>query len=125
MPARVVIVHDDAKVLHPLAQALETVGHDVAAFDDVFAVWHALRMAATVQVLITRTRCGRGLPQGLALMLRTRKRRPRVKVLFIGPRRSRVAYSRIGEFVLHQPGDTGERPIDVAAAVAAVGRLLG
>ena len=125
MPARVVIVHDDASVLHPLAQALEAVGLGVAAFDNVFAAWHALGRAATVEVLITRTRFGGSSPQGLALMARTRKRRPGVRVLFIGPPRSRTAYSRIGEFVPYQPGEPGEAPLDVPAAVAAVARMTG
>jgi DNA-binding NtrC family response regulator len=124
MPARIVIVHDDASVLHPLAQALEAAGLGVAAFDNVFAAWHALGRAATVEVLITRTRFGPSSPQGLALTVRARKRRPGLKVLFIGPPRSRTAFSRIGEFVPYQTGDTGEAPIDVSAAVAAVARLL-
>ena len=124
MPARVVIVHDDASVLHPLAQALEVVGLGVAGFDNAFAAWHALGRAATVEVLITGTRFGPSSPQGLALMVRARKRRPGLKVLFIGPPRSRTAFSRIGEFVPYQPGDKGEAPIDVAAAVAAVARML-
>src|ERR1700722_1591078 len=45
MPAPVVIVHDDANVLHPLAQALEVAGHAVARFDDVRTAWDALGMA--------------------------------------------------------------------------------
>jgi DNA-binding NtrC family response regulator len=126
MPARVVVVHDDANVLGPLAEALEVAGHGVARFDNVLAAWDALGMAATVEVLITRTRFGRGSPHGLALLLRTRKRRPEVKVIFIGPPRSREAYSRIGEFVQYNPRREGEMalPIDVPAAVATVARML-
>jgi hypothetical protein len=125
MPARVVIVHDDASVLHPLAQALEGAGLGVAAFDDSFAAWHALGSAATVEMLITGTRFYRSSPQGLALKVRTRKRRPGVKVLFIGRPRSRIAFSRMGEFVPYQPGHPGDAPIDIPAAVATVARLVG
>ena len=126
MPAPVVIVHDDANVLHPLAQALEVVGHAVARFDNVGAAWHALGMATTVEVLVTRTRFGRGSPHGLALLLRTRKRRPEVKVLFIGPPRSREAFSRIGEFVPYQPRgkEDAAPPIDVPATVATIAQML-
>jgi DNA-binding NtrC family response regulator len=126
MPARVVIVHDDANVLYPLAQALEVAGHGVARFDDVGTAWDALGMAETVELLVTRTRFGRGSPLGLALLLRTRKRRPEVKVLFIGPPRSREAFSRIGEFVTYQPRSKGDAapPINVPAAVTTVTQML-
>ena len=125
MPARIVIVHDDASVLHPLAQALEGAGLGVAAFDNSSAAWHALGRAATVEMLITGTRFHRSSPQGLALMVRTRKRRPGVKAIFIGAPRSRTAFSRIGEFVPYQSGHPGDAPIDIPAAVAAVARLVG
>jgi hypothetical protein len=125
MPARVVIVHDDASVLHPLAQALEGAGLGVAAFDNSFAAWHALGRAATVEMLITGTRFHRSSPQGLALKVQTRKRRPGVKAVFIGAPRSRIAFSRIGEFVPYQPGHLGDAPIDIPAALAVIARLLG
>jgi DNA-binding NtrC family response regulator len=116
MPARVVIVHDDLKTLHPLADALALVGHGVARFDDARVAWDALREARTVELLITRIRFGQGQPRGLGLFIRTRLRRPALKVIFIGPPRVREAVRYIWEFL--------PMPIDVPQAVATVGHML-
>ena len=114
MPARVVIVHDDLATLHPLADALALAGHDVGRFNDAHDAWNALGTARTIELPITLIRFGRGKPHGLALLLRTRRRRPEVKVLFTGPPRSRHAVQHFGPFL----------PVDVPEAVATVDRIL-
>jgi DNA-binding NtrC family response regulator len=116
MPARVVIVHDEPETLHPLADALVLAGHGVARFDDALAAWDALREARTVELLMTRVRFGHSQPQGLGLFIRTRARRPELKVIFIGPLQSKEAVQHFGEFL--------PTPVDVPKAVATVKRVL-
>jgi DNA-binding NtrC family response regulator len=117
MPARIVIVHDDPKILDPLAAALTLAGHGVAKFDDALAAWEALREARTVEVLVTRVRFRRGKPHGLALVIHTHIRRPDAKVIFVGSPRTRDAVKYSGHWFL-------PTPINVPEAVAAVERVL-
>jgi DNA-binding NtrC family response regulator len=116
MPARVVIVHDDLATLHSLADALALAGQDVGRFNDAHDAWHALGKARRIELLITLIRFGPGKPHGLALLLRTRRNRPEVKVIFTGPPQSRHAVQHFGPFL--------PMPVDVPKAVATVERIL-
>ena len=117
MPARVVIVHDDPDTREPLAEALTLAGHELAKFHDALVALEALRQARTVEVLITRVRFGRGKPHGLALVIHARKRRPDVKVIFVGSPSSRQA-------VKYSAHGFAPTPINVSEALTTVERVL-
>ena len=83
MPARVVVVHDDASFLNYLVSALQGAGYDVTAFSDSIAALYALEAAERVEILITRITFPEGTPHGVSLALMARTKRRVVKVLFV------------------------------------------
>jgi DNA-binding NtrC family response regulator len=116
VPALVVVVHDEPKFSKQTVEALRLAGYEVAAFIDPMAALDALENAQRVEVLITRVRFPLGKPNGIALALMARHKRPGIKVLFT----ARPEFARHAEGV----GEFMPVPIDLTELVAAVGRLL-
>jgi DNA-binding NtrC family response regulator len=110
------VVHDEPKSSKQTVEALRLVRYEVAAFIDPMAALDALENAQRVEVLITRVRFPRGKPNGTALALMARHKRPGIKVLFT----ARPEFARHAEGV----GEFMPVPIDLTELVAAVGRLL-
>jgi DNA-binding NtrC family response regulator len=82
VPARLVVVHDDPGFSQQAVDALRLAGYEVAAFTDPMAALDALKNALRVEVLITCVQFPPGKPNGVALALMARHKRPGIKVLF-------------------------------------------
>jgi DNA-binding NtrC family response regulator len=116
VPARVVVVHDEPKVSKQTVDALRLVGYEVAAFTDPMAALDALENAQRVEVLITRVRFPPGKPNGIALALMARHKRPGIKVLFTARPEFAQHAVGVGEFM--------PMPVSPPELMAAVARLL-
>jgi DNA-binding NtrC family response regulator len=116
VPARVVVVHDEPKFSKQTVDALRLVGYEVAAFTDPMAALDALENAQRVEVLITRVRFPPGKPNGIALALMARHKRPGIKVLFTARPEFAQHAEGVGEFM--------PMPASPQELVASVGRLL-
>ena len=115
-PASVVIVHDQPLFIGTVANALRKMGHEVTTFRDSMAALNALDNVPSFDLLITRVGFPKGTPHGLSLALTLKRKRPYLKVIFVG-RSERVGYTEgIGELFPH--------PVDVAGLVETVGRLV-
>jgi DNA-binding NtrC family response regulator len=117
MPARVVVVHDDATFLDDTVSALQGAGYDVAGFSQSMAAIEALQAAAQrVEILITRIRFPEGMPHGVSLALMARRKRPGIKVLFTVQRDMVPHAQEIGEVLI--------APIAADEVVAKVREML-
>jgi DNA-binding NtrC family response regulator len=116
MPARVVVVHDEPELLTELVAAIRLAGHDVAAFVDPMKALDALDVAQRIEVLITRVQFPQGKPNGIALALMARTKRPGIRVVFTARPEFAQATEGLGTFT--------PAPINVAEVVITVGRLL-
>ena len=85
MPARVVLVHDDADFREQAASALRDAGYDVVEFPGSLAALSALGAAEAIELLITRATFPPGTPNGVALARMARMKKPGIKVLFTAP----------------------------------------
>lgn len=83
MPARVVLVHDDAEFVDELVAALTLAGHRVAAYSDPLEAWDALAAARLTEVLITGVQFPPGRSNGFALSHMARAKRPDIQIIFI------------------------------------------
>jgi DNA-binding NtrC family response regulator len=83
MPARIVIVHDDADFTRRVTAVLWAAGHEAVVFEDPLLAHDAIEEAQRVEVLITRVRFREGRSNGISLARMTRTKRPGVKVLFV------------------------------------------
>jgi DNA-binding NtrC family response regulator len=116
MPARIVIVHSEEEFLGQLSVALKEAGHEVAAFVDSMAALAALDHARTVEILITRAEFPAGQPNGVALALMARTKRPGIQVIFVAlPQHAGVAEG-LGAFL--------PMPVNAGEVVQTVERLL-
>jgi DNA-binding NtrC family response regulator len=116
MPARVVVVHDDATFLNDTVSALQGAGYDVAGFPQSMAAIEALQAAQRVEILITRVRFPEGTPRGVSLALMARRKRPGIKVLFTVQRDMVPHAQEIGEVLI--------APIAADEVVAKVREML-
>lgn len=98
MPAPVVLVHSDPEYLAQAAEGLRVAGLAVAAFSNSMAALDALERAETSEVLVTLLSPPEGMPNGLSLALVAKRKRPRLKVLFL-------AEPNMVRYVEQQPGD--------------------
>jgi|SRR5579859_3307140 len=102
MPARVVVVHDDASFLGDLVKALDRAGYEVAAFPDTLGALAAITADERVAMMITRVTFPEGTPHGVSLALMARLKRPNLIILFIA-RPEMVEHAEgVGE-ILHTP----------------------
>jgi DNA-binding NtrC family response regulator len=99
MPARIVVAHDDAEFVQNTVTALRDAGYDVAAFADSMSALAALEVAYRVEVLITRVLFPQGQPNGVALGLMARAKRPGIKVLFVALPDMLEHTEGVGEFL--------------------------
>jgi DNA-binding NtrC family response regulator len=116
MPAPIVLVHNEARFAHEAASALSLAGYQVAVFTDPVKALDALETAATVEILITRVNFPPGKPNGIALALMTRYRRPNVRVIFAARPEMERHTKDIGELV--------PAPVRIPDLVQAVARLF-
>ena len=117
MPGRVVVVHDGLDFAEQTATTLrEIVGFNAAPFDDPMAALDTLEKARSIELLVTCVEFQPGKPNGIALALMARTKRPGIKVLLTGPLELAHHAEGIGHFMA--------APVSVAEIVAAAVRLL-
>lgn len=112
MPAEVVLVVADSTFLHDATLALQAEGLTVAAFSSSMAALKALEGAQSVEVLVTGVSFPRQQPNGMSLALMTLRRRPAVRVMFLGPADVAPAVAELGRLLIE--------PVAVSDLVAAV-----
>src|ERR1700690_3321058 len=116
MPARIVIVHDEAEYAGRVADSLREAGHDVASFLDPLDALNGLETADRVEVLVTRVTFGEGKQNGISLARMARRARPGLRVLFTGPPEFERYTEGLGELL--------PAPLHGSDLVEAVTRLL-
>jgi DNA-binding response OmpR family regulator len=97
MPARILLVHDDAEFREPALAALRAAGYDVTAYAASLPAFDALE--APVELLITRVSFPPGSPPGVSLASVGRRKIPSLKVLFVARPENREHTVEIGEFM--------------------------
>ena len=115
MPARIVVVHDDPEFIERTVTALVSAGHDVRAFSSSMSAIEALEAAQRVEVLVTRVVFPDGQPNGVALALMAKVKKPGVKVLFAARPDMEEHTEGVGEFL--------PSPADPADIVPLIGRM--
>jgi two-component SAPR family response regulator len=96
MPARIVIVHDDAALTLPL---LERFAPDAVAFQNPVTALTMLQHIRTVEVLVCRLQFTNQQPIGVSLARLIRRVRPALRVVFTGDPHYREHVQDLGEFV--------------------------
>lgn len=96
MPARIVVVHDDSRVIESLARSFEP---DLRWFTDPVQALATLEHAKTVEFLITRTQFDDHQPLGLSLARMVRRLRPDVRIVFTGNPSHRDYVRGVGDFL--------------------------
>jgi DNA-binding response OmpR family regulator len=114
--ARVIVVHDELSFLDSLVASLRATGHDVAAFADSGLAWDALKLAAGVEILVTRVQFEPGKPHGVALARWALHNCPSVRILFVALPDFEADIEGLGLLL--------PRPVSVAEVAEAVGRML-
>jgi DNA-binding NtrC family response regulator len=118
LPAPIIVVHQQTKVLDMILSALRSAGYEAAGFNDPVTALDAIETDSRVKVLVTRIDLGTGKLNGIALarMLHHNARRD-IKVIFVGRDANRqFVDSDAGEFLPH--------PIDPSVLLDAVRRKL-
>jgi len=102
MPARVVVVHDEASIRDEFVSALHRAGYKVAGFSETRTALAVIEAGGHIELLITRVTFPKGTQHGVSLALMARLKRPNLKVLFVA-RQELVEYTHgVGE-VLQTP----------------------
>jgi DNA-binding NtrC family response regulator len=116
VPARIVLVHEDAQFVEKISSGLTLAGYHVATFTDSMDALAALEDSKTAELLISGVRFGLGRPNGVSLARMARLKRPKIKILFTDP----------PEFAEHTEGvgDFMPLPADFLVLRRAVERLL-
>jgi DNA-binding response OmpR family regulator len=117
MPARIVVVHDDAEYLDELAAGLRTEGYEVATYPDPIAAWDALEAARKTEVLVTRLGFPPGRSNGMALSRMAKSKRRDIKVLFLTSPENAEEVEDMGTLIV--------APAPTDAIVEAVKQSLG
>ncbi len=116
MPARIVVVHDEAEFTDEVVSALLHAGWEAVGFLDPMAALDALGRAHDIELLITRVRFGLGKPHGISLALMARHRRPKIKLLFTALPEYEAEAIKMGAFL--------PLPIDMPELLTVVAGLL-
>jgi DNA-binding NtrC family response regulator len=116
MPARVVVVLDEPRFADKTASALRAQGHDALALADPMTALDLLEKAERLEVLITCLHFPPGKPNGIALGLMARSKRPGIRVLFVGPADLEKHAEGIGTFMIS--------PVTESQVVEGVSRML-
>jgi hypothetical protein len=99
MPARMVVVHDDPRLLVTMVDPLIAAAFDVVGFLDPVRALAALEWPRRIERLMTRLMFVGRQPVGLSLARLARSTSPDVKVIFVDQKEMR-RYSRgQGEFM--------------------------
>ena len=117
MPARILVVHDGPGLTERTAAALVTAGHEVSAVTSSMSAIEALEDARQIEMLVTRVTFPEGEPNGVALALMARVKKPGPKVLFVALPEMQAHTEGVGEFL--------PAPADPADIVALIGKMLG
>jgi hypothetical protein len=96
MPARIVIVHDDAALVLPL---LARFGSEAVAFQNPITALTILRNVRTIEVLICRLQFTNQQPIGVSLARMILMARPALRIVFTGRPDYRHHVQGLGEFV--------------------------
>jgi len=99
MPARVVVVLDEATLGEKVAELLARAGYDTIAISDPMAVLDALERAARIELLISSVNFPTGKPNGVSLTLVARVKRPEMKVIFVGSPEYSLFAAGLGEII--------------------------
>lgn len=102
MPARIVVVHDDASTLADLVNALSRAGYEVAGFSETMAALAAIEADERTAMLITRITFPEGMPHGVSLALMARVKKRGIQVLFLARPEMADQAAGVGE-VLQTP----------------------
>ena len=116
MPARIILVHDYQALVGELSAALEAAGYSVAPFLDPMRALDVISSASTAEILITKVDFGPGKPNGVALALMARYRRPGIRIIFPAKPEMREYTAHLGDFLA--------LPVRVPDVMDAVNRLL-
>ncbi len=116
MPGQIILVHNTVGFAHEAASALRDAGYEVAVFADPMPALDALEGAETAELLITGVNYPSGKPNGVALALMARHRRPGIRVVFTAHADMQPHAEGIGEFL--------PVPVAIPELVAVVRRLL-
>ena len=119
MPARIVVVLDDAGFAVRTVETLLAGGIDAIALPNSLTALDALDASATsgkLELLVTCPQFAAGPPHGVALALMARQKRPGARVLFVGPRELAPYTEGLGAFMA--------MPVTVAGVVNVVTRML-
>jgi len=84
MPARVVVVLSEPGLAESVASSIQELGHEAAPLTDSMSALHELETAARIELVVTGAEFPSGKPNGVALALMARRRRPGIKVLLVG-----------------------------------------
>ena len=113
MSARIVVAFSNREYMKEMSATLRRLGHTVAAFTDGQL---ALQAAKDSDVLITQVRLPPGRPHGLSLARMAKRRRPSIRVLFVGLPEMQPYLEQWSYFV--------PTPATISDVAAAVERLL-
>lgn len=116
MPARIVIVLDEPGFAERTASSLRHAGCDATPMPDPHVALEALENARQIDLLVTCVDHGPGKPNGVSLALMARRRRPGLKVIFVGAENCAPFTEGLGAFMLS--------PVAVDDVVGAVIRML-
>ncbi|MBS0641344.1 MAG: hypothetical protein JSS43_15830 [Proteobacteria bacterium] len=84
MPARVVLAHADEVFLQDAHAALQAEALTVAPYTGSMEALKAMESAEAVELLVVSINFPGHQPNGVSLALMTKRRRPNVKIIFIG-----------------------------------------
>ena len=116
VPSPIVIVLDEPGFGDEVAAALNVGGHEALAVPDSMAALGQLESASRIELLATAVEHPPGKPNGVALALMARTKRPGIKVLFIGPPQLAGYTAGIGGFMA--------APVSVSQIVDGITQLL-
>jgi DNA-binding NtrC family response regulator len=112
----VIVVHDETATREVAVSALRSAGLEAVGFDDPMKALLALEAGTRARVLVTRVDFGPGKPNGVALGLMGRLKRPGLKVVFVATEEVQPYTEGVGEFL--------PLPLDPEALAATVGLAL-
>jgi DNA-binding response OmpR family regulator len=84
MPATVVVVLNELEIAKRVARSLGAAGRDAIAVDDPHVALEVLENASQIELLVTNVDHGDGKPNGVSLALMARRKRPKIKAIFVG-----------------------------------------
>jgi hypothetical protein len=117
LPARIVLVHDDAEFVAQAVTALRAEGWDTKGYATSAGAILALDEALLIELLITKIEFDAGTPHGISLALMARTKRPAIRVLFTADPELKKHTEGIGELL--------PPSISVPELVQKVGLLFG